>query len=170
MDSEHGGFKTPGHDWCLTCDMPWPCVPWTAEVREQLEATADAALNDDAADGLDTFALACLIVDWQLPVIRDLVFGQPQHNKETRMSGAELIANERQRQVDGEGWTPEHDDKHDRGELTKAAVAYALYRPGFWPWPNVPDMPVAGDRDRVRDLVKAGALIAAEIDRLQWLS
>lgn len=105
--------------------------------------------------------------------------------------GASLIAAERQRQIDAEGWTPEHDDQHDDGELAEAACCYATdpkiradimlttdgaanvntpgsgYDPRHWPWHDGwrphPD-------DRVRELVKAGALIAAEIDRLQRLA
>ena len=77
------------------------------------------------------------------------------------MSGAELIAAERQRQIDAEGWTPEHDDLHDGGELAYAAVGYIKRDRAEFPlsWTFKPG-------DRVRDLVKAGALIAAEIDRL----
>jgi hypothetical protein len=40
-------------------------------------------------------------------------------------TGAELIAAERQRQIDVEGWTPEHDDAHDDGSLALAAICYA---------------------------------------------
>jgi hypothetical protein len=35
------------------------------------------------------------------------------------------------------------------------------------PWPWEPEWDKRGSGDRMRDLVKAGALIAAEIDRLQ---
>ena len=95
-------------------------------------------------------------------------------------TGIELIAEERQRQIEKEGWTPEHDDQHNTGDLAHAAAAYAsaeLYRrtasegydntPHIWPferkwWKPTPD-------DRIRELQKAGALIAAEIDRLQRL-
>jgi len=107
------------------------------------------------------------------------------------MSGIDLITAERERQVSVEGWTPEHDDKHDNGELAKAARVYAFTtqqnvsrtiedpRLCGWPWdrhwfkpfgeppPNDPtyenSFPVV---DRIRCLAKAGALIAAEIDRL----
>lgn len=94
------------------------------------------------------------------------------------MSGAELIAAERQRQVDAEGWTLEHDDEHDMADLTRAAMCYADkaaaqvvdnvrysgdVRPA-WPWDQGWWRP---STDPVRNLVKAGALIAAEIDRLQ---
>lgn len=90
------------------------------------------------------------------------------------LSGAELIAAERQRQIDVEGWTPEHDDEHGDYALASAAMAYiphAIYRRDpaelpnqWWPWAREWWKPSA---DPVRNLVKAGALIAAEIDRLQ---
>jgi hypothetical protein len=93
--------------------------------------------------------------------------------------GARLIAAERQRQISQEGWTPEHDDEHDQGELAGAAVCYVLHAlqqddPYFEddePWP-IPQWPWAvsywkPSDDPIRNLVKAGALIAAEIDRLQ---
>lgn len=87
--------------------------------------------------------------------------------------GAELIAKERKRQIEKEGWTKQHDrDMHDEGELLRAAICYA--RAGTedidfdearqdWPWSSKWWKP----EDRIRNLVKAGALIAAEIDRLQ---
>ena len=93
--------------------------------------------------------------------------------------GADLIKAERQRQIEQEGWTPEHDaDEHENGELVNAARAYlmaALVANGgdaaslsaplnMWPWEPSWWKPSA---DSVRNLVKAGALIAAEIDRLQ---
>ena len=39
-------------------------------------------------------------------------------------TGIELISAERERQITQEGWTPEHDDRHDIGELCSAANAY----------------------------------------------
>jgi hypothetical protein len=92
------------------------------------------------------------------------------------VTGAELIYRERQRQIDEEGWTPEHDAEHHNGALAWAAACYAAPQPisrvefrkgqvAWWePWPNGWRRP---DADRVHQLVKAGALIAAEIDRLQ---
>lgn len=85
-------------------------------------------------------------------------------------NGAALIAAERQRQVDAEGWTPEHDDEHTSGEMRLAASAYLItspapeHAPGYWPWERSWWKPSG---DPVRDLVKAGALIAAEIDRIE---
>lgn len=89
-----------------------------------------------------------------------------------------MIARERARQTSVEGWTPAHDDKHRGNELTLAAISYAevVASPdeqaetldqsaptGDWPWADKWRKPSA---DPVRNLVKAGALIAAEIDRL----
>lgn len=82
------------------------------------------------------------------------------------------IAAERRRQVEVEGWTPEHDDGHRRGELAFAGASYAVISSGqisdvivarqLWPW----DRNYWKPTDRRRDLVKAGALIIAEIERL----
>lgn len=92
--------------------------------------------------------------------------------KPPMMSGAMQIATERGRQITAEGWSAEHDDRHINGELRDAAIAYAMIcddRAPFdlasvWPWEMKWWKP---SDDPVRNLVKAGALIAAEIDRLQ---
>ena len=97
--------------------------------------------------------------------------------------GVELIAAERRRQVEEEGWTPEHDDEHAKGELALAGAVYAwpsptpLFVKKAWPWakewfkPWPSEMPATPSDEelraaRIRRLTKAGALIAAEIDRL----
>lgn len=90
-------------------------------------------------------------------------------------TGIEIIAAERQRQIESEGWTVEHDDKHTRNELAKAAACYAMgqqfvfinewVNKRAWPWENRWWKPTP--KDRIKELAKAGALIAAEIDRLQ---
>lgn len=95
------------------------------------------------------------------------------------LSGVEIIAMERARQVYQKGYTAAHDDDHENGELAKAAIAYAIPNRNaaesvyWWPWSN--PSPVVnhnvhnprGRQSRVRELAKAGALIAAEIDRLR---
>lgn len=106
-------------------------------------------------------------------------------------AGAELIALERRRQMETEGWSDHHDDEHEMGELVDAAVVYAtaadilanapedfrsspsLLKHEFeldqlgkerpWPW-EFEWLKI--DPDPVRNLIKAGALLAAEIDRL----
>lgn len=104
--------------------------------------------------------------------------------------GVQLIQQERQRQIEAEGWTPEHESEHGRFELTRAAMCYAQQAsmmglcvwqdriPNAWPetwskeWWKPEPKPVKGPSpmierpDAIRMLVKAGALIAAEIDRL----
>lgn len=75
---------------------------------------------------------------------------------------------ERQRQISAEGWTPEHDDAHGDGSMAVAASCYACSSAGLadatrdWPWADEWWKP----SDRRRDLIKAGALILAEIERL----
>lgn len=78
------------------------------------------------------------------------------------LSGALMIAAERQRQIEQEGWTPEHDDQHDDRELLYAAETYMFGDPDAWPWDEDSYKP----KDKITDLIRAGALIAAEIDRL----
>ena len=89
------------------------------------------------------------------------------------MKGSELITIERQRQIEKEGWTPEHDDNLVCDELAFAAAAYALTDKYFYPsdrcnhvWPWAKEWWKPTPNDRIRELEKAGALIAAEIDRL----
>lgn len=95
-------------------------------------------------------------------------------------AGATLIAIDRQRQYTAEGYIGPRDDEYVHGEIGCAAVAYLLagLEPAagapyldinetarsWWPWH--PEYFKPDPADRVRTLVKAGALIAAEIDRL----
>jgi hypothetical protein len=91
-------------------------------------------------------------------------------------TGSELIAAERKRQIKAEGWTPEQDDTHRAKQMARAAESYPSLHTSpdhynqppepchDWPWSKKWWKP---SRDTIRNLVKAGALIAAEIDRLQ---
>lgn len=90
------------------------------------------------------------------------------------------IAAERRRQQDVEGFSLDHDDKHERGELAAAGACYALLpakshaflarggagdvdaMPPQWPWNSYWWKP----EDDRRNLVRAGALIVAELERL----
>lgn len=83
-------------------------------------------------------------------------------------AAADVLA-ERQRQVTAKGWTPEHDDEYQHCEMAVAAACYIMADddpradvPELWPWPSEWWKPT----DVRRDLVKAGALILAEIERL----
>lgn len=100
-------------------------------------------------------------------------------------TGVEQIQAERNRQLLDEHFDAVHDDEHTNGELIRAAENYALYASrqvsGYpdldlgmpcddhgsyygWPWETSWWKP---SDDPIRNLTKAGALIAAEIDRLQ---
>lgn len=94
--------------------------------------------------------------------------------KAEQTDGVSLIAAERRRQINQEGWTAEHDRQHENGELALAAACYACPIPKrwktnfvgtFWPWAMEWWKPTCDNR--IRELTKAGALIAAEIDRLR---
>lgn len=97
------------------------------------------------------------------------------------MTVIDEIAAERQRQIDVECWTPEHEDQHKDGALATAAACYALHSltagdipyqqfrqtideitHRLWPWHSSWWKP----KSRRRDLMRAGALIVAEIERL----
>ena len=94
------------------------------------------------------------------------------------MNGTERIAAERKRQIEVEGWTSDHDKQYRHNELAWAAVCYAapenpmkkrqvfgeliLFDP--WPWDCKWDK--RRQHNRIRQLEIAGALCAAEIDRL----
>lgn len=103
-----------------------------------------------------------------------------QKGEQNMKTGIEHIAEERQRQIEVEGWTKEHDAEHTNDSLALAAVCYAIPSelrhysycplrkervPDFWPWDKEWWKPCP--EDRIRELTKAGALIAAEIDRLK---
>ncbi len=95
-------------------------------------------------------------------------------------SQAEIdVLDERARQVDDEGWSPAHDDEvNASGELAWAAACYAIaggepnpaavvisqkdIPHALWPWPLAGFKP----KDRRSDLVRAAALLIAEIERL----
>ncbi len=107
------------------------------------------------------------------------------------MTGTDRIAQERRRQTEQEGWTKEHDNQHKDSQLAIAAACYAVH--GLWKYNGAERYPVevtydesGGPHDqahtdawpwskywdkrekhsRVRQLEIAGALIAAEIDRI----
>lgn len=97
------------------------------------------------------------------------------------MNGLEMIAAERRRQVDELEFDAEHDSDHKDGELALAACYYAFperhiiddygikleISPEFFfpeSWDSI--WAARNGDSHVRRLTKAGALIAAEIDRI----
>lgn len=98
--------------------------------------------------------------------------------REILAGGVGMIAMERDRQIEEEGYDSAHDDQYIQAELARAGYLYAraaadqirqnkmnlTIAPVDWPWGQTfwrPDLD-----NPVRNLAKAGALIAAEMDRL----
>lgn len=95
---------------------------------------------------------------------------------EVRAQGVKSLSNavqsviaERQRHQSVEGWTPEHDDQYSKSQLLWASSCYVLNAihpfnriPFDWPWTPEWWKPT----NPRRDMVKAGALILAEIERI----
>ena len=118
-----------------------------------------------------------------IDIISDLEITAPAQPVGEPYQAVNDIIAERQRQISEEGWTPEHDDKYNDFQLALAAAGYAQNvadyageycqphssinwtdapEPEAWPWSPVWWKPT----NPRRDLVKAGALILAEIERL----
>lgn len=111
-------------------------------------------------------------------------FEASQQARQPMTDAARDVLAERHRQITAEGWTPEHDDGHDPGELASASAAYALAAadeihplsqgdggfdqepPPMWPWDDEWWKPGASRRM----LVKSCALALAEIERLDRAS
>ena len=147
----------------------------TSEEYEALDAvlavvrTAAISPLADFMDGhVEGFLAALAAVDPPLTVVR---LAAERERDELRAAldqkiGAALIVAERRRQIEDEGYSSEHDAEHEPDEFAYAAVAYALpptaypSRVRYWPWESEAWKP----KDRLRDLVRAGALIAAAID------
>lgn len=128
-----------------------------------------------------------------MPVKRSLENHETVRVYNTTKTGVELITEERARQIKVEKWTTEHDDHHDKDELAWAAVCLAAPDRVYvhkkyakqiafvdpWPWDppydkrphpalgNYPEPEQATLDQRIDLCVKAGALLAAELDRLQ---
>lgn len=138
-------------------------------------------LATDVADHVSAEKLQSFIDQLRLKVLGS--------KKPKTKTGIERITDERSRQVLQEGYSSYHDDQHDAGELAWAASCYAAPVPIFlrvptshldtpgtvafespWPWSEEddrrPNRKFPTRRQRIRVLEKAGALVAAEIDRL----
>lgn len=112
----------------------------------------------------------------KVDAIRAKQAAKPTHSPLPQPTAIADVAAERARQVATLGWTPEHDDSHDRDlALPRAAACYALAGNGgagpFWitrhqtpqqVWPYRWEWK---PKDRRTNLVRAAALLVAEIER-----
>jgi hypothetical protein len=122
----------------------------------------------DAMSREDLWDWACL-TGWRC--------AQPQAAEKVvaHTQAARDVLAERQRQVSAEGWTTEHDDEHTLGELAIAAACLAVHGTDAQVFDDGSPCDVWGlakkhAADRRRQLVIAGALILAEIERLDRAS
>ncbi|HHQ4333782.1 TPA: hypothetical protein ACSQQD_004364 [Pseudomonas aeruginosa] len=132
---------------------------------EKLEAERDAALAN-----VDSLAVQVLKLGGTIS------FAHHRTDQDGQVPQAWLdVQAERRRQIEAEGWTPEHDDEHSHGQMARAAACYALAGSSApndgtaallvslaWPWDQQWWKPTSARRD----LVKACALALAEIERL----
>lgn len=119
---------------------------------------------------------------WDLAAeLEALIAATPLASGQLNAAARDVLA-ERRRQVEAEQWTPEHDDRYRHGQLAMAAACYAAAvpmdnvlhgdgvqienvkpaMPSAWPWASAWWKP----RSARRNLVRAGALVLAEIERL----
>ncbi len=105
-----------------------------------------------------------------------VVMSEPENIRRERIMAE--IQSERMRQIEKEGYTQEHDDSgHGDRDLASAGACYAYYASIFhqprtlsvlncldelWPW-DMKDFKPTNPR---RNLIKAAALILAELERL----
>lgn len=145
------------------------------------EIGASATRENHPLDSLvDGDMVMTFPTDVQAKVVADALCNAITPAPEPQPAARDVLA-ERQRQISAEGWTPEHDDQHDCCELALVAALYASPIPLFEesreegisttfsdPWPESWDdeWDRREDFDDRRKLVIAGALILAEIERL----
>lgn len=159
-----------------------------AYLRDHDHAAADAGEAQPYAyvAPVSNYATRNKIVADRIGGLIPVYTAQPAARVASLTDAARDMLAERRRQVEAEGWTPKHDDEHDKGEMARAAACYALHagscfawradayqsakphegnpaaQDSLWPW----DMQWWKPKDPRRDLVRAGALILAEIERL----
>lgn len=151
-------------------------IPAIITLREKFKTSVAGinvvSLNKDVYGRIQ----ASVTIGGERKIIENL-YGGPADS-----AGVRIIEAERIRQIYQEGYSPEHDRTRTKGELADAAATYALtvdslykYVAHYTPvmnrsipstWPFDPEYYKPTPDDRIRQLAKAGAFIAAEIDRL----
>lgn len=144
------------------------------EAQQQAQAALDKVMNCRFSN-FDAGA----VIHWAERGMYEVkVAAKPAPVEHSMWSAMLDVAAERRRQVEVEGWTPAHDDQHMDGSMAQAAAAYALkarsdeshangvrIRPPYL-WPDSWHVSWWKPKDRRRNLVRAAALIIAEIERL----
>lgn len=159
------------------------CAALAAENAGLKKFCKDAAFDADYETelGMERGGFTDALNDIKTPATDAFLAEVRAHGVKSLSNAVQSVISERQRQQSVEGWTPKHDDKHDNNELAFAASCYAFHSaaaswdfeddgtpydihpaPKNWPWSPEWWKP----KNPRRDLVKAGALILAEIERL----
>lgn len=163
----------------LACDDPDAINNYAADPQAYIEGLAfqhpsgfteiDRGENDEG--DIYSVAVRAKTVFAQLLLCADSTFA---HDSSPHTRAYADVYRERMRQLSTEGFSRERDDGYQKGELAAAAGTYALHAhddhpsmmvgaPAWWPWITKWWKPSTDPR---RNLVKAGALILAEIERL----
>lgn len=147
------------------------CAALSAENAGLMKFCKDAAFDADyeAELGMERGGFTDALNDIKTPATDAFLAEVRAQGVKSLSNAVQSVISERQRQQSVEGWTPEHDDEHAEGEMAEAAACYAMFAnhqgfslPAHWPWARE-WWKQSGQR---RDLVKAGALILAEIERI----
>lgn len=162
------------HDQCRALLAAAPATPAAQVAVPDVSAMA-RVLSDRVADA------CCVDPDdnWKIygqdyiTDVRAMLAAAPAHPAERQEQGevhsaaARDVLAERRRQIEAEGMTTAGDDGYHAAELPRAAASYILNgandeAPAIWPWAKAWWKP----RDARTNYVRAGALILAEIERL----
>lgn len=153
------------------------CVAWKPELAKLLQDgnlfdVVLTAYQEACHEGIVNWEAAVSLSEENVELKRKLYAAENQIAElEARTFNPAIldVIAERQRQKAVDGWTSEHDDKYGKSQLLWASSCYVLNTiqpfnriPMDWPWAPEWWKPT-GPR---RDLVKAGALILAEIERI----
>lgn len=147
---------------------------WDEMRKERDAALAKIAELDQALAEKDPFGAKLNRISEKLERCDALLAARAAQAGQVPQAWLDVQA-ERRRQVEAEGWTPEHDDEHSHGQMARAAACYALAGSSApndgtaallvslaWPWDEQWWKPSTARRD----MVKACALALAEIERL----
>ncbi|HHK0427933.1 TPA: hypothetical protein ACQQIU_006166 [Pseudomonas aeruginosa] len=171
------GWKlVPSDKGCVTSSMKAECIgEFSFYIRAACAECLDVGTDSDChVCGGDIEYDQKIDVPWDTckEIYKAMLAAAP--GKEVPQAWLDVQA-ERKRQVEVEGWTPEHDDAHNHGQMARAAACYALAGSSApndgtaallvslaWPWDEQWWKPSTARRD----MVKACALGLAEIERL----
>ena len=151
-------------------------IDWDSVRHETLMAVLpgiasrrSAEVKSNAKVSRYDYSTAKEIVDEATKVADELVRLLQENDNTFFSMGVEAIRKERSRQVSKEGFDAKHDMDHKPEDFARAAIAYLYSSIGEdekaqeeWPF----DKDFFKPKDDVRDIERAGALVAAGLDML----